>query len=86
MLDILEKGEEVATRFTVPEGLTIPEVAALAQEKLGIPADSVLAAARDSAAAASEQLGFPVRSFEGFLRPETYSLRLGHHGARSWCG
>ena len=76
VLDILEAGVEVATRFTVPEGLTIPEVSALAQEKLGIPADSVLAAARDSAAA-SATLGFPVRSFEGFLRPETYSLRLG---------
>ena len=76
VLDILEAGDEVATRFTVPEGLTIPEVSALAQQKLGIPADSVAAAARDSAAA-SATLGFPVRSFEGFLRPETYSLRLG---------
>jgi UPF0755 protein len=76
VLNILEAGDEVATRFTVPEGLTIPEVSALAQQKLGIPADSVMAAARDSAAATAI-LGFPVRSFEGFLRPETYSLRLG---------
>jgi len=76
VLDILEAGDEVATRFTVPEGLTIPEVSALAQQKLGIPADSMMAAARDSVAAAAI-LGFPVRSFEGFLRPETYSLRLG---------
>ena len=76
VLDILASGDEVATRFTVPEGLTIPEVAALAQEKLGIPADSFVAAAQDSAAA-SRALGFPARSFEGFLRPETYSLRHG---------
>jgi peptidoglycan lytic transglycosylase G len=76
VLNILEAGEEVASRFTVPEGLTITEVSALAQQKLGIPADSVMAAARDSAAATAI-LGFPVRSFEGFLRPETYSLRLG---------
>ncbi|HWB42375.1 MAG TPA: endolytic transglycosylase MltG [Gemmatimonadales bacterium] len=76
VLGILESGSEVATRFTVPEGLIIPEVAALAQEKLGIPADSFVAAARDSAAA-SATLGFPARSFEGFLRPETYSLRYG---------
>lgn len=76
VLNILESGDEVATRFTVPEGLTIPEVAALAQQKLGIPAESVLVAARDSAAATAA-LGFPVRSFEGFLRPETYSLRHG---------
>ena len=58
------------------EGLTIPEVASLAQEKLGLPTDSVIAAAQDSAAA-SAVLGFPVKSFEGFLRPETYSLRYG---------
>ncbi|MBA3316938.1 MAG: endolytic transglycosylase MltG [Gemmatimonadales bacterium] len=76
VLDILKEGDEVTTRFTVPEGLTIPEVSALAEEKLGIPADSVVAAARDSAAATAT-LGFPVRSFEGFLRPETYSLRMG---------
>jgi peptidoglycan lytic transglycosylase G len=76
VLDILEKGDEVATRFTVREGLTIPELAALAQEKLRIPADSVVAAASDSAAA-SGLIGAPVRSFEGFLRPETYSLRHG---------
>jgi UPF0755 protein len=60
----------------VPEGLTIPEVAALAQERLGIPADSLIAAAQDSAAA-SATLGFRAKSFEGFLRPETYSLRHG---------
>jgi UPF0755 protein len=76
VLDILATGDEVATKLTVPEGLTIPEVAALAQERLGIPADSVVAAAQDSAAATA-RLGFPVRSFEGFLRPETYSLRYG---------
>jgi UPF0755 protein len=76
VLDILETGNELAQRFTVPEGLTLPEVSALAAERLGIPAESVLAAASDSAAAGAI-LGFPVRSFEGFLRPETYLLRHG---------
>jgi UPF0755 protein len=76
VLDILASGSEVSTRFTVPEGLTIPEVASLAQDKLGLPTDLVIAAAKDSAAA-SRVLGFPVKSFEGFLRPETYSLRYG---------
>ncbi len=76
VLSILATGTEVAARFTVPEGLTIPEVAALAQDKLGIPADSVIADEQDSAAA-SPVLGFPAKSFEGFLRPETYSLRHG---------
>lgn len=73
VLGVLAKGAVAAEKFTVPEGLTIPEVAALAAEHLGLGEDSVLKAASDSSAA-SAILGFPVRSFEGFLRPETYSL------------
>jgi UPF0755 protein len=72
-LTMLASGRRAALRFTVPEGLTIPDVAALASEKLAIPADSFMAAARDSTAA-SALLGFRVSSFEGFLRPETYTL------------
>ena len=75
VLDILAHGKGATQRLTVPEGLTIEDVAALAQEKLGIPADSFVAAARDSALA-RELLGFPARSLEGFLRPETYTLPL----------
>jgi UPF0755 protein len=75
VLDILAEGREASRRFTVPEGLTVLDLAALAWERLGIPGDSVVAATRDSAAA-SQTLGFPVRSFEGFLRPETYSIPL----------
>jgi UPF0755 protein len=75
VLEILATGRAASQRFTVPEGLTLDDVAALAQEKLGLPAESVLAAARDSAAV-REVLGFPARSFEGFLRPETYTLPL----------
>ena len=73
VLGMLAHGKKAALRFTVPEGLTIQEVAALAAERLGISEDSFIAAARDSKAA-SGQLGMPVPSFEGFLRPETYIL------------
>jgi cell division protein YceG involved in septum cleavage len=76
VLDVLAKGAAVSQKFTVPEGLTIPEVAALASERLGIPEDSTVTAASDGAAA-SALLGVPVRSFEGFLRPETYILPIG---------
>lgn len=79
VLDILSTGKAAAQRFTVPEGLTLDEVAALAAQRLGIPADSVAAAARDSAAARAI-LGFPAVSFEGFLRPETYTLPVGIGG------
>jgi UPF0755 protein len=75
VLDILAEGREASRRFTVPEGLTMLDLAALAWERLGVPGDSVLAAARDSVAA-SRILGFPARSFEGFLRPETYTVPL----------
>ena len=71
VLTMLRTGKKAALRFTVPEGLTIPEVSSLAAEKLGIRADSFTAAARDSVAA-SAVLGLRVPSFEGFLRPETY--------------
>ena len=71
VLTMLATGKKAALRFTVPEGLTIPEVSTLAAEKLGIRADSFTAAARDSVTA-SAVLGTPVPSFEGFLRPETY--------------
>jgi UPF0755 protein len=73
VLGMLARGKKAALRFTVPEGLTIQEVAALASERLGIREDSFVAAARD-ARTASTILGMQVPSFEGFLRPETYVL------------
>jgi UPF0755 protein len=73
VLGILAKGQAVTLRFTVPEGLTILDLADLGSERLGISEDSLIAAARDGVTA-SRILGFPVKSFEGFLRPETYSL------------
>jgi UPF0755 protein len=76
VLDVLARGAAVSLRLTVPEGLTIPELAALAAGRLGVREDSVVAAAND-AAAATALLGFPVKSFEGFLRPETYILPTG---------
>jgi len=76
VLGVLAAGKTAAVRFTVPEGLTILDVAALAAERLKVPEDSVLAAARDGRAA-SALLGFRVSSFEGFLRPETYALPPG---------
>ncbi len=79
VLDVLAGGAAVSRKFTVPEGLTILDVAGLAAEKLGMPEDTVLAAARDGAAATA-LLGFPVGSYEGFLRPETYTLPLGVRG------
>jgi UPF0755 protein len=73
VLSMLAHGKKAALRFTVPEGLTILDVAELAATRLGIPADSFVTAARDGKAVTA-LLGLPVTSFEGFLRPETYIL------------
>lgn len=72
MLRLLGEGQQLEVRFTVPEGLTIDDIAELAENRLGIPADSFAAAARDSALA--DSLGLAARSLEGFLRPDTYQL------------
>lgn len=73
VLDRLATGQVAALRFTVPEGLTLYDVAALAESRLGIPAESLKVAAADGVAAGAI-FGFPVPSFEGFLKPETYLL------------
>jgi UPF0755 protein len=79
VLDMLAAGQTLTLRVTVPEGLTIYELAALAEERAAIPAVSLEAAAMDGAAATAS-LGFPAPSFEGFLQPETYSLAPGTGG------
>jgi UPF0755 protein len=75
VLAMLAAGKVVAVRFTVPEGFSTFETAALAQERLGIPADSFLAAARDRGLA--DSLGVPGPTLEGYLWPDTYQLSPG---------
>ena len=72
ILDMLKRGEVVTLRFTVPEGLTIAEVAQLAQAELDIPSDSLELAARDTILL--RQLGIVGNSAEGFLAPQTYTI------------
>jgi len=72
LLDILIRGEVVMVRFTVPEGLRLREIAALAEERLAIPVDSFLRAASDPVLLA--RLGPALGSAEGYLAPETYTL------------
>ena len=72
LLTALRDGRVAMKRFTSPEGLTLPEVAAEASQQLGIPVDSFMAAARDTATL--HALGLEGRDFEGYLLPETYTL------------
>lgn len=73
-LTALEQGDVLVIHFTVPEGITIWDLADLAQQQLGIPSDSVLIAATDTPAAEAQ---LHEENFEGFLLPETYDIPPG---------
>jgi len=81
VVDALRKGRGALARFTIPEGLTLAEVADYARIQLGVPRDSFLAAARDPALLGKLGLGHGATSAEGFLYPTTYLVRV-HPAAR----
>jgi UPF0755 protein len=72
LLTALEDGRVATVRFTVPEGLTLAELADLAQARLGISGDTILALARDRTRV--NALAPDAPSLEGYLLPETYNL------------
>lgn len=71
-LTALRDGRVAMKRFTSAEGLTLPEVAQEAAQQMGLPADSFLAAARDTALL--RELGLEGKDLEGYLLPETYTI------------
>jgi len=77
----LGRGRGIETRWTVPEGLMLGEVAVLAATELGVPRDSFLAAARDPVLRSELALPPDAATVEGYLYPTTYVLPL-HVGAR----
>jgi UPF0755 protein len=74
LLKILTEGRGKLVRFTVPEGSTVREVAALAAAEIGVSADSVLASAADTARL--HAIGGEGPSYEGWLHPDTYLVPL----------
>ncbi|HEU5220165.1 MAG TPA: endolytic transglycosylase MltG [Gemmatimonadales bacterium] len=74
-LRALTSGRALLTRFTVPEGYTLQEMAQAAESTLGIPRDVFLEATRDTALL--REYAVPAASFEGFLKPETYLFASG---------
>ncbi len=74
LLTALEEGRVATARFTAPEGLTLLDLADLVRDRLDIPADQFLAAARDSTLRAS--LHVEGGTLEGYLLPQTYNLPL----------
>ena len=72
VLDALRTGRRLHIRFTVPEGASLAQISRLTQARLGLPADSVRAAAHDPLLLAT--FGIPATTAEGYLWPETYTL------------
>lgn len=75
LLDAIRSGRVVTHPVTIPPGFTLRQIAPRVADVAGVPADSVLALARDSALA--EELGVPGPHLEGYLFPETYRFAAG---------
>ncbi len=72
ILSMMAQGREAMEQLTVPEGLTLTDVADLIQDQLGIDAEQLLAAAGDSTLI--RQVSPTAKNLEGFLYPETYTV------------
>jgi UPF0755 protein len=75
VLAALVSGRAAFQRLVIPEGLMLSEIAGEVERQLGIPSDTFLAAAGDSALLARvAPPGTP--SLEGYLYPSTYFVPL----------
>ncbi len=74
------RGDIYTRRITIPEGLTIPEMAALYESRGFGSAQSFIDAANDESAIA--QLDPQAPDLEGYLFPETYALPRGVPASR----
>jgi UPF0755 protein len=74
VLTALTTGGGAYQRLALPEGLMLAEVAEQVERQLGIPVDSVLAAARDPVLLA--RVAPEARSLEGYLYPSTHYVPI----------
>jgi UPF0755 protein len=75
VLGELHSGKAIVHIVTIPEGFTLSQIAITLAAKLGQPADSVEAAARDTALL--HALDIPTPTAEGYLFPDTYTFQDG---------
>ncbi len=75
VLGMLRAGRGIVVTVTVPEGFALSQIEPLLAEKLGVPEDSVRAAASDTALLA--RLNLPTPTLEGYLFPDTYTFPEG---------
>jgi len=76
LVDALKRGRGALLRWTVPEGLTLREIADLAQSQLGVPHDSLLAAASNPTLLRQLGVAGLAGTAEGYLYPTTYTVRV----------
>jgi UPF0755 protein len=72
VLDRLARGDALRFRVTLIEGGTLWDLARAVEQSMGIPGDSIHAAARSSAL--RERYGIPGATVEGWLAPVTYQF------------
>ncbi len=79
IIDLLSEGRQAVATLTVPEGLTLSEVAVLSQKVLFTDTEQFRAAATAQAVEESLQIRLPsaITSAEGYLFPETYQFQVG---------
>jgi peptidoglycan lytic transglycosylase G len=75
VLTALREGKGLMFTVTIPEGFTLSQIVPLVARVLEAPADSVIAAARDTAYL--HRLGVPTPTLEGYLFPDTYMFLPG---------
>ena len=75
LLDALAAGRGLVHTFTIPEGYAISSIRAVIAKSLEVPAESVDAAARDTAL--RRRLDVPTPTLEGYLFPDTYTFPPG---------
>lgn len=75
VLNALREGKGLMFTVTIPEGFTLSQIVPLVARVVEVPADSVIAAARDTAHL--RRLGVPTPTLEGYLFPDTYMFLPG---------
>jgi len=75
VLTALREGKGLMHTVTIPEGYTLSQIIPLVARVLQVRADSVIAAARDTAHL--HRLGVPTPTLEGYLFPDTYMFLPG---------
>jgi UPF0755 protein len=72
VLTALREGKGMIHVIVIPEGFALAQIVPLVASRLGVPEDSVMAAAQDTALL--HRLNIPTPTLEGYLFPDTYTF------------